>query len=341
MCSTRAVGRTQRSLDVGGHSYGVRMAGRGGSDGGGFVAVFLVLLGISLVVKYIWWFVAAAALVGLFFAGRALARHLEERRELAEEKEFALRRRADRQHRWMLSGDSRAVYGPEGAGPMRAISPDEDDDGRPLAAIARTDGEIAVLVRDKPPCWEQALFASVLLQRQAPLLPRLRDSELGFTPAHTIPVFSGPDLASRLYGLIDDMLLTAQQLESFTAAPAFMAAFGEPHDQSGADPAAIKHIANRLMDYHDRLLDISERCRELAPPSQYADVLADCARLLDTPLQSYREFITEYVEIIESLPRIFEHASGTVHLGAVVLDIDFDERVRSRVFKRLAAISRT
>lgn len=72
------------------------MAGRGGSDGGGFVAVFLVLLGISLVVKYVWWFVAAAALVGLFFAGRALTRHLEERRELAEEKEFALRRRADR-----------------------------------------------------------------------------------------------------------------------------------------------------------------------------------------------------------------------------------------------------
>lgn len=202
------------------------MAGRGGSDGGGFVAVFLVLLGISLVVKYIWWFVAAAALVGLFFAGRALARHLEKRRELAEEEEFALRRRADRQHRWMLSGDSRAVYGPEGAGAMRALSPDEDDDGRPLAAIARTDGEIAALVRDKPPCWEQALFASVLLQRQA-------------------------------------------------------------------------------------------------------------------PLQSYREFITEYVEIVESLPRIFQHASGTVHLGAVVLDIDFDKRLHKRVFKRLEAISRT
>ena len=48
-----------------------------------------------------------------------------------------------------------------------------------------------------------------------------------------------------------------------------------------------------------------------------------------------------HLEIIESLPRIFEHAGGTVHLGAVVLDIDFDERLRKRVFTRLEAISRT
>ena len=318
------------------------MAGRGGSDGGGFVAVFLLLLVIGLVVKYIWWFVGAAALVGLFFAGRALARHLEERRELAAEQAYELRRRADRQHRWTLSGDSRAVYGPDGAAAMRALpAADDEEDQRPIATIARTDGELAALVRDRPSCWPQALFVSVLVQRQTPLLPRLRDSELGFTPVHTVPVFSGPELARRLRGLIDDMLLAAQQLENFTLAPAFMAAFGDPGDDSTADPEAIKHIANRLMDYHERLLDISEQCRELAPPSQFADAVSDCARLLDSPLQSYREFITELVEVVESLPKVFEHASGTVHLGAVVLDIDFDERLRKRVFRRLDALARS
>ena len=40
---------------------------RGKSDsGGGFAAVFLVVLAIGFVIKFIWWIVGAAALVGLF-----------------------------------------------------------------------------------------------------------------------------------------------------------------------------------------------------------------------------------------------------------------------------------
>lgn len=31
-------------------------------------------------------------------------------------------------------------------------------------------------------------------------------------------------------------------------------------------------------------------------------MIADCARLLDAPLQSFREFTGEYVDIIEALP---------------------------------------
>ncbi|MDY6998625.1 MAG: hypothetical protein SW019_18665 [Actinomycetota bacterium] len=321
------------------------MAGGRGSEGGGFAAVFVVLLVVGLVVKYFWWIAAGAGLVGLFFAGRALVRHLEERRELAAEARAALQRRADRQHRWMLSGDSRGVYGPDGAAVMRAVSPSADavdatapQDG--IAALARTEDELAALARDKPSAWEQTLFASVLVQRQASLLPRLRDSELGFTPASTVPVYNGRELARILVGLIDEMFLTANQLESFTLAPAFMGSFGEPAEESGADPEAIMHVANRLMDYHERLLDISERCRRLSPPSQYADLLADCARLLDTPLQSFGEFIAEFVEVIESLPRVLQHATGTVHLGAIVLDIDFDDQLRARVFARLDAIGK-
>ena len=323
------------------------MAARGRSEGGGFVAVFLVLLGISLVVKYFWWIAGVAALVGLFFAGRALARQIQERRELAAEEELALRRRADRQHRWMLSGDSRGVYGPEGASAMRAVAAGDDavDDETPpqtreVAALARTESELAALVREKPSGWEQALFASVLVQRQARVLPRLRDSELGFTPAGTTRVYGGPELARILVGLIEEMLLTVRQLESFTLAPAFMDAFGDPDGVSDADPQAIEHIADRLMDYHERLLDISEQCRALSPPSRYADVVTDCARLLDMPLQSYRKFIDEFVDIIDSLPQVLQYATGVVHMGSVVLDIDIDDRLRARVFKRLSAISR-
>ena len=125
------------------------------------------------------------------------------------------------------------------------------------------------------------------------------------------------------------------------AAPAFMAAMRDGADGSPADAEAVTHVAHRVMDYHERFLTLSERCRGLSAPSQYADVIADCARLLDIPLQSYREFIDELVGVVQSLPQVLHHATGTVYMGAVVLDINMDEQLRSRFFKRLEAISKS
>ncbi len=128
----------------------------------------------------------------------------------------------------------------------------------------------------------------------------------------------------------------------FASEQTFMAPFRSSGEDDTCDAEAIKHVANRVMDYHERLLEISERCRGLSVPSQYADILADCARLLDVPLQSYREFIAEMVDFVESLPRVLEHATGVVNMGAVLLDMDFDEiHEKTRIFKRLEAISKS
>ncbi|PRC49264.1 hypothetical protein C6A85_75630, partial [Mycobacterium sp. ITM-2017-0098] len=82
------------------------------SDGSAFVAILGVLFVVGLVIEYIWWFVAGAVLVGLFFAGRAIVRQLEKERQLEAEQEadrkFELTRRAERQRRWTLIGDERA-----------------------------------------------------------------------------------------------------------------------------------------------------------------------------------------------------------------------------------------
>lgn len=312
------------------------------TDGEGFVACFILVLIVGFIIKYIWWVVGAGALVGLFFVGRAVAREVQKRRELAEKREFELRRRADRQHRWMLGGDPRAIYGEKGAAAMRKVAPPSSQGDEPVARMANTPGELTALERDKPQEWEWALFTSILVQRRTTLLARLRDSELGFMLADGIRVYTGPELARTLMGLIDEMLATASQLESFMAAPAFMAPFRSSGEDDTCDAEAIKHVANRVMDYHERLLEISERCRGLSVPSQYADILADCARLLDVPLQSYREFIAEMVDFVESLPRVLEHATGVVNMGAVLLDMDFDEiQEKTRIFKRLEAISKS
>jgi hypothetical protein len=316
------------------------------SSGGGFAAAFLLVLVIAFIVTYIWWIVGAAALVGSFFVGRALVREVEERRELAAAREEELKLRADRHMRWTIAGDSRAVYGPEGASATHTVSQppalpgsDEDaaDDSVAVATMVRTTDEFAALVREKPSGWTWALFASVLAQRRNAVLPRLRDSELGFRPSAGIPGYSGAELARILFGYVDELLSTAQQIDGFMAAPAFMATLN-PGDEHGGDAEAIEHVANRLMDYHDRLLELSERCRSVSPPSYYGDVVAECARVINRLLQGYRDFIAELVDVVEALPKFLRHADGDVHLGSLALDLDIEGV--SHLTKRLDAISR-
>src|SRR5689334_13442457 len=98
---------------------------RSGGDSG-FAAVFLVVVVVGVIIKFFWWIVGAAALVGAFFAARAIVRAIEQKRILAAARDAELTRRADLQHRWTLRGDSRGVYGPEGAKAMRSVVPTPD-----------------------------------------------------------------------------------------------------------------------------------------------------------------------------------------------------------------------
>ncbi|MDW5614063.1 MULTISPECIES: hypothetical protein [Mycolicibacterium] len=320
------------------------------SDGAVFCAILLLLLAVWFVIKYIWWFVGGAVIVGVFVAVYWVEQKTEEKRRLeadeAADREFEMSRRAERQKRWTLIGDKRAIYGEDGAAAMRKVTGDPASDAAaaqddsPVAQLATTPAELDALVREKLSAWEQALFASILVQRAAPLQPRLRDSELGFTTPTYSGALSPVHLASTLVKLIDEMITTAHQVESFMTAPAFMAAFTGKGDEE-ADPEAIKHIAHRTMDYLERFLELSERCRALPVRSEHVDIVADCARMLDDPLASYREFIADFVDIIEALPRVLKHATGPVDMGSLGLYLKIDDKKHSRILKRLDAITRS
>jgi hypothetical protein len=73
------------------------------------------------VVHFIWWIVAAVAIVVAYKLGRRMwlaqqAADAAERHRQAE-----LRARADQHLKWYMQGDPRGVYGPEGAERMRQI----------------------------------------------------------------------------------------------------------------------------------------------------------------------------------------------------------------------------
>ena len=102
------------------------MSGSRAASGGGFGAFLAVAVVIWIIVELFWWIVGAAVLVGLFFLVRAIARENGKRADLRAAHRAAVRMRADQQHNWVLQGDDRGIYGPEGAELMRYLYPERD-----------------------------------------------------------------------------------------------------------------------------------------------------------------------------------------------------------------------
>lgn len=94
------------------------------SGGGGGGALFLLLIVVGLIVKFIWWILGAAALVGLCFLVRAIVREYRKSVDAAARNRAAIAARADQQHNWVLQGDDRGIYGTYGAELMHFIYPE-------------------------------------------------------------------------------------------------------------------------------------------------------------------------------------------------------------------------
>jgi hypothetical protein len=92
-----------------------------GSGGGGIVGLIVLLFIIGLIIKYIWWIIGAAALVGLFYLIRAILRANARQRAILAQRMNELAARADQQHIWVMQGDDRGIYGPKGADLMHYI----------------------------------------------------------------------------------------------------------------------------------------------------------------------------------------------------------------------------
>ncbi len=99
------------------------MSGSKSNSGGGFGALLGLLLLIAIIIKFIWWILGAVALVGLFFLGRAIASWYSKRSAAYARYREGVAARADQQHNWVLRGDDRGIYGPEGAELMHYLYP--------------------------------------------------------------------------------------------------------------------------------------------------------------------------------------------------------------------------
>jgi hypothetical protein len=72
---------------------------------------FATLIIVAVVLHFIWWIVAAVGLIALTVALLAVAFHLAGRVDARAARRAALAARADQQHRWVMAGDDRGMYG--------------------------------------------------------------------------------------------------------------------------------------------------------------------------------------------------------------------------------------
>jgi hypothetical protein len=313
------------------------------------VAVFVgALLIVALAAKSFWWFLAATAVAGLFFAGRTLTHNLREQKAAAARQAEELAYRADRQHQWARRGDSRGVYGDAGAELMRSISPepqslasDAPEEELNVAAVATTPDGLAQLLAEKPREWRWAAFASVLVQRRAAVQSRLRDCALGYAAPNGVRAHSGFEVGRFVTGRMDDLIQLVAQVEAFMLTPAFMEVFGGRGDETTADADGIVHVANRLMDYHDRLLGLAEQYRDFTAPSQFTELMRDVRQLMNIPLDSYRIFIDDFVDRIAEMPELLRYARGTVDADPVVLHMSVDHQLINRIGTQLRAAAKS
>lgn len=99
----------------------VRVSRQQRQSGGGLIGVIGVLFLIGLIIKYIWWILAALGLVLTIWIITSCVRHYQSVEEARQRRATEIAARTEQQHRWVLDGDHRGIYGEEGAELMRCL----------------------------------------------------------------------------------------------------------------------------------------------------------------------------------------------------------------------------
>jgi hypothetical protein len=95
--------------------------------------------------------------------------------------------------------------------------------------------------------------------------------------------------------------------------------------------------ANHLGDYYERPLELAEDCRSHSVPEQYAELVGDCTRFVNRPLQDFGRLVDDVLERLEEQQRRVMLDQG-VQFEPVELRTTTDDRLMWSILDRLQAI---
>ncbi len=239
----------------------------------------------------------------------------------------AVRARADQQHRWVLDGDLRGIYGDEGADLMRDFSePPRHPLGKDaaVASIAHTDTDLAAMLTEKPPLWPATAFVSVMIQRREAVMPRLRQARLGVTDPEGTQL-SAVEAKFELGVLLCDFDVILGRVLELIKSPGFQTMFGDSDDE--ADAESIVLAANRLMDCHEEVLRQVERNRRTPAPYEMRRLQTVLGATLAALLAGFDEFIEGIINRLAKLEEALRYGSFRVEDEPVLFNMRAGEEL--------------
>jgi hypothetical protein len=206
------------------------------------------------------------------------------------------------------------------------------------AIIVPTPELLKQMLQSKPACWTWAAFASVVFQRWAAVEERKVNQVLGSPVQPTGRLQTGLEVAqfvAQHMRAVDDLIA---EVGVFLRAPAFTGAFGTTDDESTADAEGIVRAANQLGDYYERLLELAEECRTYSVPEQYAELVRDCTRFMNQPLQDFGGFVNDVLERLEELQKRVMLGQHHIRFEPVPLRTTTDDRLVWSIIDKLQTI---
>lgn len=207
-----------------------------------------------------------------------------------------------------------------------------------VAVIVPTPDLLKQMLREKPPCWAWAAFASVLFQRWAAVEERKVCQVLGSPVRPTGSLRTEREVALFVRSHLrdaDDVILDVGRL---LRAPSFARTFGIDGHEDSADAEAIVRAAHKLGDHYERLLELAEDCRMYSVPAPYADLVADCAAFLNQALHDFGRFVNDVLQRLDDVQRQAVQGRPGGAFVPVPLNVTTDRRLAWSMLDRLQDI---
>lgn len=231
------------------------------------------------------------------------------------------------------------VIDAEPIAPPPRISPPGPD--LEVATVVHSAAELDAMLNDKPPCWRYAAFVSVLVQRRAAVRSRLLDARTGFARPGGEVLPSGLLAGLFFTERLEELSQFVNRIDDFMTSDAFRETFGGMFDEASADAAGIVQTANRLMDYHDGLLSLSERCRSVSVPAECRSLQRDFGLLTVLPLEGFATFIDDFTDRVAEMGDVARFATGNVVLDPVELGVRDGTGLLAKVSAQLRQLMNT
>ena len=165
--------------------------------------------------------------------------------------------------------------------------------------VPRTEIERQQVLQDRPLGWEYLYFAGQLRYERDRVEAKYRDHEMRCARRTGMEVSHG-DIGGYLARASEEASHLSQTLTQMMGQEVQARAFGAP-GQPG-DPDRLFHLAKRWNSVYEQFMDWAAGIRGVRALPEYRQALELLARYADGPIERYREFVDNFVTMVNKLP---------------------------------------